>query len=671
MMVKPPARSYAPPQLINQAITFHQKGMLAEAERLYRTVLRVKPDHFDARHLLGVLRFQQGRYTEALDLIGKALQTSPNAASALSNYGLVLTRLRRFEGALVSFDKAIAIKPEYMEALNNRGNALRELNRFEEALASHDKALAIKPDYIEAHYDRGNTLHALKRFGGALASYDKALNLKPGYVEALNNRGNTLRALRRFADALLSYDRALAINPKFAEALNNRGNTLRDLNRFEDALGSYDKALAMHPTFAEALNNRGNTLRDLNRFEEAMASYRKALAIRPDSVEALSNLGMVLKELGKFAEARWAAERIIEVAPQRASAYRLFGEVNQFVPGDRYVAIMEALARDAASLSVYDQVELHFALAKAYEDLGRLEDSFAQLLVGNSLKRRLIAYDEAASLSTVKHIGEVFTPELIGSLRDVGEPSSIPVFIVGMPRSGTTLVEQVLASHPQVFGAGELKCFSNVVAGRATNNGVQRFRDLVSSMSGEQFRQLGESYVAEIKRLAPSAIRIVDKMPTNYAYVGLIHLALPKAFIIHTVRDPVDTCMSCFSNLFAEANDYSYDLAELGRYYRHYQDLMAHWHRVLPPGRILDVSYEDVVSDLESAARRIVGHCDLDWDVRCLSFNQTKRPVRTVSAAQVRKPIYKSSVGRGRAYEAFLAPLLAELSPGVRTVFEA
>ena len=249
------------------------------------------------------------------------------------------------------------------------------------------------------------------------------------------------------------------------------------------------------------------------------------------------------------------------------------------------------------------------------------------------------------------------------SWQDVGERSSVPVFIVGMPRSGTTLVEQILASHPHVFGARELQCFSNVVTGRAIKNGAQHFWELVSSMSSEQFRQLGRAML-----LRSSALRTGDPHHRQNANELCLRRPHPPGIAegIHLhVRDPVDTCISCFSNLFAEANDYSYDLAELGRYYRHYQALMTHWHRVLPPGCILDVRYEDVVSDLESAARRIVNHCGLEWDARCLSFHQTERPVRTVSAAQVRKPIYKSSVGRGRAYTAFLAPLLAELEASV------
>jgi Sulfotransferase family len=208
-----------------------------------------------------------------------------------------------------------------------------------------------------------------------------------------------------------------------------------------------------------------------------------------------------------------------------------------------------------------------------------------------------------------------------------------------------------------------LRCFRDVVGDRAKENGVEGIAELVSGMSDEQYRQLAASYLDRIRSLSPQAARITDKMPPNYVYLGLIHLAMPKASIIHTVRDPVDTCISCFSKLFTDEQNHTYDLAELGRYYRHYQALMAHWRRVLPPGRILDVRYEDVVVDLERAARRIIAHCGLQWDTRCLAFHENERPVRTASAMQVRQPLYMNSVGRWRQYEAFLGPLLAELYP--------
>ena len=519
----------------------------------------------------------------------------------------------------------------------------------------------MRPDYAEALYNRGITLHELKRFEEALASYDRALTLRPDYAEALSNRGLTLHELKRFEEALASYDRALTVRPDYAEALSNRGLTLHELKRFEEALASYDRAL----TCGRTMPRRSPivaTLQELKRFEEALASYDRALKVRPDYAEAHNNLGVALMQLGRLSEARAALEQAVELAPRNAKYRRDLGEITRFVAGDAHLAALEKLAEDSATLSVGDRIELHFALGKAYEDLGRHAEAFRQWLDGNALKRRQITYDEAATLGALDRVQAVFTSELIRTWQNVGHPSPVPVFIVGMPRSGSTLVEQILASHPQVFGGGELKHFDEAVQGiRTKSGGSATFPELVSGMTGEDYRDLGTRYLAEIERLAPGATHITDKMPGNFIFAGLIHLALPNATIIHTIRDPVDTCLSCFSKLFTEGQNYTYDLAELGRYYRHYQALMAHWHRVLPPGRILDVRYEDVVADLEGQARRIIAHCGLDWDPRCLAFHQTERPVLTASAAQVRQPIYNSAVGRWRVHEEALGPLLAEL----------
>jgi hypothetical protein len=244
-----------------------------------------------------------------------------------------------------------------------------------------------------------------------------------------------------------------------------------------------------------------------------------------------------------------------------------------------------------------------------------------------------------------------------------GDPSHLPIFVIGMPRSGTTLVEQILASHPLVHGAGELKVLDDIAGSVRDDGGTGiPFPEFVAAADGTALRQVGARYVAELKKFSPDTRRVTDKMPSNFFFAGLIHLALPNAPIIHTVRDPVDTCMSCFSKLFTAQQDHTYDLAELGRYHRRYQRLMAHWREVLPGGRILEVRYEDVVADLEGQARRIIAHCGLDWDPRCLAFHETARPVRTASATQVRQPIYTSAVGRARVYEQFLGPLLKELS---------
>ena len=247
-----------------------------------------------------------------------------------------------------------------------------------------------------------------------------------------------------------------------------------------------------------------------------------------------------------------------------------------------------------------------------------------------------------------------------------GDASPIPIFVLGMPRSGTTLVEQIIASHPMVHGAGELQTLNDVILTvRGPHGDTIRFPEFVPGLDASALHQIGARYVTSVRKLAPEFAekceRITDKMPSNYYFAGLIHLALPNAKIIHTIRDPVDTCISCFSKLFSTDLNYSYDLGELGRYYKRYERLMAHWRRVLPRGRILDVRYEEVVADLETEARRIISHCGLPWKDRCLSFHEAIRPVRTASATQVRQPIYKSSVGRWRVYEAHLGPLLDAL----------
>jgi hypothetical protein len=282
------------------------------------------------------------------------------------------------------------------------------------------------------------------------------------------------------------------------------------------------------------------------------------------------------------------------------------------------------------------------------------------------LKREQSAYDEAQVLGHLERSRATCTSEFLARRYGCGDPSAVPIFVVGMPRSGSTLVEQILASHGGVHGAGEVKDFDLAVAdlGAAAGSALHR-PEIVSQMSGEEFRRLGTNYLQRIQAAAPSAGRIVNKMTENFRFAGLIALALPNARIIHVRRDPVDTCVSCFSTLFVENLPYSYDLAELGRYYRAYEALMNFWRDVLPQGVMIDVQYEDMVADIEGQGRRILDHCGLEWDPRCLDFHRNQRAVRTASVAQVRLPLYNSSVGRWRRYEAFLEPLLASLGPSV------
>ena len=576
--------------------------------------------------------------------------------------GLELEQQGKFEAALASYDRALAAKPDFVEALNNRGVVLEAMNRLEEAIASYNRVLALNPDLVTAIRNRGNVLSALGRTDEALADYDRALALDPDDADTCNGCGDVLKKLHRIREAEQMFRRAILLNADYAEAHCNLGSVLIDLGKPDQAEAVLRRAIALRPDFAIALHNLGTALIGLDRSDEAAAVMQRAAALDPALAGAHHNLGVALMELGRLTEAREAAERAVALAPMEVSYLRQLGEVRNYAAGDSYFTALQALAKDATALPVDDQITLHFALAKAHADIGQPQEEFQRLLAGNALKRAQIDYDEMAVLGEMERARKVFTSEFIRAREGSGEPSPKPIFIVGMPRSGTTLVEQILASHPDVRGAGELTLFERAIGDvRSSMQEGEPYPEMALQMSGIHFQDLGARYLAGIQRLAPAASHVTNKMPTNFLFAGLIHLALPNATIVHTVRDPVDTCISCFSRLFTEVNFQTYNLAELGCYYRHYKALMAHWHRVLPTRRILDVSYEDVVADLEGAARRILSHCGLPWDSRCLDFHLTERVVRTASATQVRQPIYTRSVGRWRAYEPLLGPLLAEL----------
>jgi Flp pilus assembly protein TadD len=618
----------AVPSLFAQAVGAHQRGQLAVALALYDRILSLKSDLPEVH----------------------------------CNRGIALFGLGRAVDAEAAHRRALALNPNYAEAHNNLGIALCELGRFDDAETALRHAVKLRPGCAQCHTNLGIALKAQGRYREAEAAHCQAIALDPRYPDAYSNMGEVLRCVGRLEEAEAALRRAVALRPHFADAFAKLGNVLRDRGRLEEAEAACRQAIALDPAHAGAYSSLGNVLDDQDRPIDAEAAYRRAIALKPTFAEAYNNLAALLKHRGRLAEARRVVEHTLQFLPRNALHFLNLSDVNHFSVGDPHLTAMEELARDISSLPVKQQIELHFALAKAYDDFGRREDCFRQLSAGNALKRRQVPYDEAAMLAALERTRALFTPELMRAMHNVGEPTSLPVFVVGMPRSGTTLIEQIMASHPQMFGAGELSNLHDAVAW-ICSAGNASFPAGMVKISGERLRALGARYVADLPRRAPKATLVIDKMPSNFLFAGLIHLALPNARIIHAVRDPVDTCMSCFAKLFAAGQYHTYDLAELGRYYRGYQALMQHWHAILPPGRILDVCYEDVVADLEGQARRIIAHCALSWDDSCLSFHKTDRPVRTASATQVRQPIYRNAIGRWRAHEQLLAPLLAALYP--------
>ena len=646
----------------NLAVVLREQGELVEAVAQCRKAIELKADLADAHCVLGAALHNQGKLDQSIAASRLAIRHNPQYADAYSNLGGALRDQGKFAEALRAFRQAVQIKPDAPLFHFNLGAVLHQCGQLDEAISAYRQAIERKPDWAEAVSNLGAALRERGRLEEAIAACRDAIRVKPDLAPAHSNLAAALRDQGHLQDAIASCRDAIRLNPNLAEAYSTLGVALRDLEKFDGAIAAQREAIRINPGFAVAHCNLGGTLSEQSKLEEAITAYRHAISSQPDYEIAHANLGQALTHVGKFPEARTAFEHAIRLAPDKMMYRRHLGELIRFTPGDPHLKYLEKLPRNGAALSVENQIEWHFALGKAYEDVGRYDLAFRHLLEGNALKRPQVSYAEAATLGFFDRVRAVFTSRLVEKFNRVGNPSTAPIFVIGMPRSGTTLIEQILASHPLVFGAGELKDFERAVKSiLAAAGSATEYPEAVAGMKGRDFGALGATYVTQIGMLAPSAARIVNKMPHNYLFSGLIHLALPNASIIHVTRDPIDTCVSCFSKLFADRMNYAYDLAELGRYYRGYQAVMSHWQRVLPPGRILEVRYEDVVGDLEGQARRLVAHCGLEWAARCVAFHQTPRTVRTASAVQVRQPIYSDSVARWRRYELWLGPLLAEL----------
>lgn len=649
------------PDLFATALRHHQAGRLDQAEGLYNRILAEDPRHAESLHLLGVVACQRGQHDTAIDLIRRAIALRGDVATYHANLAIALRDHGEIDAAIAQYQCALALIPDDAELHDALGGMLHAQGRLTEALMHYRQASALRPDDARLHYNLGLVLHDQGDRAASVTEYRRALARAPEDADIHYNLGIALYELGRHADSIASYQQAIALRPDDAATHYNLAAVLEALGRPAEAAGHYERTLALYPDHAGAHNRLGNVLCEQGRPTKAIPHYQRARALRPDDADILANLGKAYRDQGDLAAARKEFQSAIDLAPRRGRYYGALVSLMHVTSGDGVLAAMQMLAQDITSLPRDDQIELRFALAKAHMDLEQPALAFDHLHAGNALKRRTIAYDEKAALAQFDRVRTVFTPALLRDRQAWGDPSDRPIFIVGMPRSGTTLVEQILASHPAVFGAGERSELPRGVANLRAPNINLGFPEIVPGLSDTRLRAFGREYLDAILPSAPTATRITDKMPSNFWFAGLIHLALPGARIIHVRRDPLDTCLSCFSLLFTGDHPYAYDLGELGRYYRAYAALMAHWRQVLPPDAMFEVAYEDLVADLVPQVRRIVAYCGLDWDDACLDFMATQRPVRNASAPQVRQPIYRSSVGRWRPYAAFLQPLIEAL----------
>lgn len=411
---------------------------------------------------------------------------------------------------------------------------------------------------------------------------------------------------------------------------------------------------------ATELLRRADLLGSQGQLADARALLEDALALEPGHATAQRKLAGVMAELGDLEAAATGYRQAIALDPACVPAYRGLVEIGALAADDPALPAMERLLENPKT-DDWSLVELRFALGQAYDRLGDYDGAFEHFRIGNRLKRARVDFDLERIRRGRARMEAAFDADLLARWRGAGDPTDLPVFVIGMPRSGTTLVEQILAAHPQVHGAGEINDVQDLAFAWPRDTGTrQGFPECVEAATAPVWRALGRHYVAGLQRRAPQARRIVNKLPGNYAYVGFIRLMLPNARIIHCRRDPRDVCLSCFTTLFGPGPDFAYDQEELAGFHRTVEDMMAGWAALLP-GEILELRYEDLVGDLQAGVRRLLAFCDLPWDPACVAFHESRRPVQTASLAQVRRPLYGSSVGRWKNYERHLGPLLRGL----------
>ena len=626
-------------------------GQLEEALASYRRAIRGKPDFAMAHANLGSALQSAGHLEESVASYRRAVEIEPGFAVAHGQLGQLLRTLGRFSESERSLRRAVALRPQDAELHTALGTVLMDLGRIEDAVASYRRALEIEPELAKGHSNLGSALYRLGDPMAAEASFRRALDLNPDLAEAHNNLANILLENGDLTGAVAGYRRALAVMPDFPKAHSNLGSALFDLGHFDEAEASLRRALVLEPEFAEVHTNLGMLLRQQGRPAEAEDSCRRALAIKPRSAAALAFLGDLNADKGQFVEAEALFRSAISIEPGLTSAWAGISGLRTMGAGDAaWFADAQRIA--GRRLRPKQEAYLRYALGKYFDDLRDFEQAFSNYRRANELmKLSGPRHDRQLLTRAVDAIMQFYDEDWAREHRSLGAESSRPVFIVGMPRSGTSLAEQILASHPAVFGAGELPYWS--AAARECAAAATRGALSESFISG-----LTADYLRLLQGLSPDALRVVDKMPGNFLHIGLIHSTLPNARIIHLQRHPIDTCLSIYFQHFSLVHSYANDLDDLAQYYADYLRAMKHWRRVLPRQSLLEVPYEGLVDSQEQWSRRMIEFIGLDWDPVCMDFHRTSRHVSTFSKWQVRQKINRSSIARWRNYEKFVGPLL-------------
>jgi tetratricopeptide (TPR) repeat protein len=512
-------------------------------------------------------------------------------------------------------------------------------------------APASRPDRAKAQhlFHRANKFFEQGAHAEATALYEEALELDSSLAEALSNLGSSLSYLGRYEESERCFRQAIAIKPNLPDPHANLGVLLRQQSYLSDSEASLRRALKLRPTDLDARMNLGLTLVFLGRLRDARACFAKVMKTTPRHVFALFGMGQIAMAEGQFEEAETTFRRIIELNPKMTNAWAALPLTRKMTKADgEWLKGAEEVA--TSKIHPLEEANLRFAMGKYCDDVNDFADAFKNFKRGNELlKSAAEDYDRNERSKFVDQLIRVYSREAISNIGSAGSSSAKPVFVVGMPRSGTSLAEQIIASHPAAYGAGELGFWgSPILRETGITQGV---------LMETERSKVAEAYLRILESASGNASRVVDKAPVNSDFLGLIYTVFPNARVIYMRRDPIDTCLSCYFQQFLTGIHFTFDLSDLVDYYRGHQRIMAHWREVLPPGFILDVPYEELVADQEAWSRKMLNFIGLEWDARVLEFHTNKRQVITASAWQVRQKVYKTSVARWHNYDKFIGPL--------------
>jgi tetratricopeptide (TPR) repeat protein len=607
---------------------------------------------------LGCLEYHAWNHKAAEEAFRKAVKIDPSAES-LEWLGASLNRQQRFREALPLLRQALDLQPGRSSAWNSAGEALGNLGQLQEAANAFAHSVRWQPKFAQAHYNMGLALRAMKRDEPAAVALRRAVELEPDFAPALQVLGNLLHDHGKYAGAVKHFKEVVRLEPDSAAAHTSLGAAYQMLGHMESARDCYLRAIELRPDYPDAHNNLGTAWQGLREREKSEASFRRALELDPDHRDALAGLAANLDRRGRYEEGLALLEDHIDPSSGNpellVTAAQLLRHLDR---SDEAVSILEQALERSDLNEAHTHQRLHFNLADALDDLGRYDDAFDHYKKGNEDKP--VRFDREEYLDDVNRLIEIFSPENSRDLPRANDPDQRPVFVIGMPRSGTSLVEQILACHQQVTGAGELTDLGRLAIGLGGTGGP-RFPDSVMTASEETMQRAAADYLGCLTRIDPDALRIIDKTPANHLFLGLVELLFPNARVIHCVRHPLDTALSCyFQNFAGQGIPFSYNLSDIALYFNEYLRVMDHW-RLHSGLEIRDVVYEELVLEQEPVSRDLVEVLDLEWDPDCLRFHESDRLVATASHAQVRRPLYRSSSGRFRNYEPHIAGLRDEI----------